>query len=357
MMLFALVVAGAGASASQAEEFKNGEVVRFLLNRTVVDGAVIFWQNDAASVIGCDGRWHWFAPGEVEGMRKSSSGFRAFTPTEMRTRLLEEFGPGFDVSGAGRYLVVHPVGQRDKWAPRFDELHRAFTHYFTSRGWRPDPPGFSLVAIVFPDRSQYQRYALSEGNRLDPSVIGYYSPRSNRVAMYDITAEHPGVDWQVNAETVIHETAHQLAFNGGLHNRYGETPKWASEGLACYFEARGVWNSQQHRQMADRVNLYRKQAFEKLLATRPKGLMAELIQSDRLFQTDAERAYAEAWGMTCFFVETRPRQYFEMLRKVAAAPNFQRYAGPNRLADFTAAFGEDLSVLEAKYLQFLRDLK
>lgn len=344
------------AERTHAQEFKNGDVVRLLLNKKAVDGAVIFWEPEAASVIACDGRWHWFAPHEAEGIRKTQSTFRAFNPAEMRTKLLEEFGSGYDVSGAGRYLVVHPAGQRDVWAPRFDELNRDFVHYFTARGWRPDPPSFSLVAIVFGDKNQYLRYANSEGNRLDSSVIGYYSPRSNRVAMYDITTEHPNVDWQMNAETIIHETAHQLAFNGGLHNRYGETPKWASEGLACYFEARGVWNAGRHRQLKDRVNAYRKQSFEKLLATRPKGLMAEMVQSDRLFQTDPERAYAEAWGLTAFLVETRPRQYFEMLRRVAAAPNFQHYTGPTRLADFNAAFHENLSVLEAKYLQFMRDL-
>ena len=33
--------------------------------------------------------------------------------------------------------------------------------------------------------------------------------QSNRIAMYDVTASHPGVDWRVNAETIIHEAAHQ----------------------------------------------------------------------------------------------------------------------------------------------------
>ena len=34
-----------------------------------------------------------------------------------RGQLLREFGQGYDVSGVGHYLVVHPAGKRDQWAP------------------------------------------------------------------------------------------------------------------------------------------------------------------------------------------------------------------------------------------------
>src|SRR5205823_2128809 len=123
------------------------------------------------------------------------------------------------------------------------------------------------------------------------------------------------------------------------------------------FEAPGVWNSQQHPQQSDRINRGRLQAFQQLAARRPKGLLAELVSSDRLFQTNIGVAYAEAWSLTFFLEETEPRKYFAYLSKTAARPPFGDYRSAERLRDFVEIFGGDLAMLEARYLRFIAGLK
>ncbi len=68
-------------------------------------------------------------------------------------------------------------------------------------------------------------------------------------------------------------------------------------------------------------------------------------------------AYAEAWALTFYLSETRPRQYNAYLAKTAARPNFEPYTAAQRRADFTAAFSTDPRMLEADYLRFIAGLK
>ena len=67
-------------------------------------------------------------------------------------------------------------------------------------------------------------------------------------------------------------------------------------------------------------------------------------------------AYAEAWALSFFLLETRPRQYFELVRKTAALPAFELYRSPERLEDFKDVFGADLALLEAHFLRFIDQL-
>jgi hypothetical protein len=246
-----------------------------------------------------------FAPDQAKDFAPVEGKFRSYTAAELRGQLLREFGKGFEVSGGGKFLVVHPAGQQDVWAPRFEALHRSFAHYFAARGLRTPEPRFPLVAVVFPKQTDFARYATAEGNHASSGMLGYYSPASNRIVMYDITAGRSGVEWTTNAETIIHEALHQAAFNGGLHNRFGETPRWVAEGLGTLFESRGVWNSRQYSTAADRVNRGQLESFRRYLARRKSSALPELISSDRAFNNDVAGAYAEAWALTHFLTEIK----------------------------------------------------
>ena len=94
----------------------------------------------------------------------------------MRRQLMDEFGRSFEVSGTGQFLVVHPSGQRDLWVQRFEQLYRAFIHYFTARGMKPQKPPFPLIAIVFQRQSDFLKYSAKSGAKIGPGVLGYYSP-------------------------------------------------------------------------------------------------------------------------------------------------------------------------------------
>ncbi len=269
-------------------------------------------------------------------------------------RLTQEFGKGFDVTGTGHYLVVHPTGQKNQWGQKFEDLYRSFWHSFSVRGFKLVEPEFPLVAVVLPSRDEFERYAHRSGTNIAPGVIGYYSPQTNRVALYDLGG---GDDKKLSAEnlaTIIHEATHQTAFNTGIHNRFSQTPRWVAEGLGTLFEASGVWNSRGNARYQDRLNQGRKSDFDRLLAQRPADRLPTLIASDRIFESNPAAAYAEAWAFTHFLVETRPRDYCQYLAKTAARGNFAAYPPAQRQTDFTAVFGENFKLLDSQFVKFMQ---
>ncbi|OYV87854.1 MAG: hypothetical protein B7Z73_09490, partial [Planctomycetia bacterium 21-64-5] len=275
-------------------------------------------------------------------------------PFDVRARLAAELGKTFEISGTGHYLVAHAPGQRDYWSQRFEDLYRSFVHYFRVRGFHLQEPQFPLVALVFRNQDDFLAYSRRDGAQLGANVLGYYSPLSNRVSLFDVGGGRAqAADWHENAATIIHEATHQTAFNTGVHRRFGATPRWLVEGLGTMFEAEGVWNSTHHTSRRARYNRIRLAQFKRLLPSRPAHLLEEIVASDRLFQSNVDRAYAEAWAFSFFLVETRPKKYSELLARTAARKAFAAYDAGQRMADFTAIFGDNLRHLERDYLEFM----
>jgi hypothetical protein len=354
-MRFILCLLAIVGSATFLKAAPPSEIeVTFGANRVL--GRPLAWTQERIFLLARDGRLFDFAPSEAKDYRQSTSEFRSLTKNEMRALLQREFGDGFEVTSTGNYLVVHPAGKRDQWAERFETLYRSFLHYFQARGYRPQAPIFPLVAIVFPSQQDFMRYAAREGDNVSPQVLGYYSPRSNRIMLYDNV--RPGEDWTANAETLIHEASHQTAFNTGVHNRWSMPPRWVAEGLGTLFEARGVYDAAHYTSQTDRLNRGRLDAFKNYAyGDRKRGNLAAIISSDRQFGSDPNGAYAEAWALTFYLSETEPRKYFDYVAKTASHAPFVEVKGPERLADFTSIFGEDLALIEAKMLRYLKELK
>ncbi|HEY2412586.1 MAG TPA: DUF1570 domain-containing protein [Pirellulaceae bacterium] len=304
-----------------------------------------------------DGQLTEFAPTEASNYSRLDGSFRGYSQAEMRGLLLREF-PQFEVSGIGHYLVVHPAGKRDQWAPRFEELYRSFQQYFSARGWQLSEPKFPLVAIVFPRQVDFWQAAAREGYEPNPGLLGYYSPLSNRIMMFDAAASRPGWDWTTNSDTIIHEAAHQTAFNTGVHQRFAQSPRWLVEGLGTLFEARGVWQSRTYQSQSDRINRGRLTTWQSLAKSRrPTDIIAQLVSSDRFFARDPEAAYAEAWALSFYLIETSPKKYIELLNKTANRPLFAEYPSAKRLEDFTSVFGTDFAMLDARLQRFIAGLK
>jgi hypothetical protein len=352
------VALAAAALPSRVGDAAGGPTVQLTLRGERLEGRPAAWGDAGVMLVGRDGQLWNFAAHEATNFKKLSDFFQPYTQSDMRGALAREFGERFDVSGTGHYLVVHPAGERDLWAERFENLYRQFTHYFTARGFRPQAPQFPLVAVVFHNQLDFARFAARDGVQVNGNMLGYYSPQSNRVLLFDVGAGRgTAQDWTLNADTIIHEATHQTAFNTGVHSRLTTQPKWACEGLATMFEARGVWNSGTHRALADRINRYRLDRFREYAKTRRKpGAMEVMIGSDRLFMTDADGAYAEAWAMTFYLAEREPRKYMAMLTKLAALPPMDAYATQYRVRDFKETFGENLPLMEAQMLRFVETL-
>ncbi|HUY36285.1 MAG TPA: DUF1570 domain-containing protein [Pirellulales bacterium] len=328
-----------------------------VLRGTHIEGAPLVWSERQVEFLDRDGRLWSFAPQEAKQVRRISPSFRGYSAAELRSRLSGELGKSFEISGTGHYLVAHAPGQKDYWSRRFEDLYRSFVHYFSVRGFRLSEPEFPLVAIVFRNQRDFLRYAERDGAKMSSQVLGYYSPASNRVSLFDIGGGNASAgDWHANADTIIHEATHQTAFNTGVHTRFGVTPRWLAEGLGTMFEAKGVWNSTQHSSRGDRLNRGRLARFKNYVSRRPAGSLPEFVSSDRIFGTDPDAAYAEAWALSFFLVETRPRQYSQLLARTAGRPAFRAYPAAERLADFSAVFGKDLRLLEAHYLKFMEEI-
>jgi hypothetical protein len=346
-----------GLPAVAAAALPSQLMLELTLHGHKIEGTPVRWSSAQVLLLGRDGRlWH-FSPDEASDFHRTSDHFHAISVSGIRAMLLRELGSGYEVSGTGHYLVAHPQGQRDVWAPRFEDLYRSFFHYFTVRGFRPHEPEFPLIGVVAASRAEFESCSAREGTSVGGGVLGYYSPQTNRILLYDVgDGRASAADWRNNASTTIHEATHQTAFNTGIHSRYAPPPKWVAEGLATMFEAPGVYDSQAYPELRQRINRGRYQNFIRSVAPqhRPE-LLLDIVTSDKIFLSAPAQAYAEAWALTFYLVETRPAKYFDYLARTADPAAFSHDTPAQRLADFKVAFGSDVRMLEAQFLRFMRD--
>jgi len=321
-----------------------------------LEGMPLAWDQTYLRLLGRDGRLWTFRIEEVRDFRVSAGGFRPYSVSQLRAALLRELGPGYDVASTSHYLVAYPAGQPDRWSQQFEEMYRCFVHYFTVRGFRVQQPPFPLLAVVCRDRQQFERMAPKSSAAAMANVHGWYSVESNRIVVYDMAGQ-PAAENQLDA-VILHEAAHQTAFNVGIHNRFAPTPAWLAEGLATMFEAPGVYDSRRRPLLTDRVNQQRLADFREIVANNCRGdLLAALIGSDDLFVRKPVEAYAAAWALCFYLTETQPDRFARYLARTAARPAFADYPPQQRTADFTAIFGDQWPMLEARLLRFIAELR
>jgi hypothetical protein len=355
--LFAIGILSFGLASATAAALPSQITMDALVHGQRVQGTPLAWSGDKVMLLGRDGALIEFAPGEAQDYHKTADNFAPYSQSVLRGMLEREFGAKYEVTGTGHFLVVHPKGQA-QLAQRFEDLYRSAIMYFSVRGFRITDPEFPLVAIVFANHDDFRHYAAKDTVPVGAGLLGYYSPLTNRVALYDIGDGHTNsAQSQQNIATAIHEASHQTAFNTGIHNRWSPPPRWVAEGLGTMFEARGVNDSRTYASLADRINRGRLSDFKQLRPSRKPAAFVELINSDRPFDSDPPRAYAEAWAFTFFLVEKMPREYARYLEKTSSRKPFTPYSSAQRLKDFTEIFGDNLALLDAHFLQFIDELK
>ena len=374
MLLVVAAVAGLADSAAAGRP----ETIRVQLDGESYTGRAVASNSNTFWLMQRDGQLVRLPVHGVKSFRKVSARFQAFRATEMRTRLLQEFGKDFEAVGTRYYLVVAPRGHGKKYADNFDQVCRTFITHFKAKGLRLDSLKFPLVAIVFPNRQAFQAYAKQDGVHTKMSILGYYHPRSNRVAVYDNIRQTPKVLTKVEGasglgtaatvharpagpnpqlkSTIIHETTHQVAFNTGLHSRIGATPKWVVEGLATMFEAPGIRKRRGRRGAASRINNKWLPRFRKSLHSRKQRTLAAFVSGDEPFRATPLDAYAEAWALSFFLAETRATKYSKYLRILSGRDPLKPYYARDRLKDFQSAFGKDVDKLEVEFVRFINGL-
>lgn len=356
LLLAGGLVSCIGSSCTVALSADNRFTIRVTVQGETLEGAPLHQSEDRTSLLGRDGRLWLFESRSATSFARISNDFRAYSPAELRARLLREFGTGYQVTGTVHYLVVHRERLPSEWPQRFEDLYRGFVRYCTARGLTPRAPEFPLVAIIYGSPAEFHQHAEQEAVRLGPGMIGYYSSQSNRVVMYEQPASN-GDHWKRNAATIVHEATHQAAFNTGLHSRCSPAPRWIVEGLATMFECPAVWDAQPNRPVRERVNAGQLAAFRDYVQSRRRtGTLMRLVTEDDSFRDDPAAAYSEAWALTFYLAETSPRSLQQYLTKTSAPPS-SAPESQRRVTDFFAAFGSDPAMLEARLLRFIADLK
>jgi hypothetical protein len=329
-------------------------------------------QDGGLLVLARDGVLWAVKPEELSGRSTDDVPFGPLTFAELSQVLLAELPQGFEVHATEHYLICYNTAQAyAQWCGSlFERLYLAFTNFWSRRGFDLEQPEFPLVAIVFADQTNYIEYSRPELGDAASSVIGYFSLRTNRMALYDLTgAAGPHARgssvMQINrllarpeaartVATVVHEATHQIAFNCGLHQRYSDCPKWFSEGIAIYFETPDLKNPRGWRSIGV-VNRTRLLQFRQYLRKRPRDSLETLLSSDDRFHdtSSALDAYAEAWALTYFLLNQHEAKYLEFLDNLSKKKPLFWDEPATRLEEFRQAFGEDLEKLDRAFVRFM----
>ncbi len=305
-------------------------------------------------ILGRDGWLH----DTIDGVRprvlsEVAGGFHAATAADMRGDLRNEYGRDFEVIATTHYLVVQPVGRGDRWPQLFEGLYREFVRYMEVRGVTVRSGRFPLVAVVMPDQAAMQQ----EFDRLDihvSRVAGVYHLASNRVIMHD--QGHAGYV----AETVRHETAHQTAYNVGVHSRVSETPRWVVEGIGSLFEPASMQSRQASGSIQSRKQPQHAARFARRYQddSQLEHALRTIIADDTMFRDEQHisDAYSLSWAMTFYLAERHPQAFAKIVQYTGRRAPFRAYGREQRLADFESWTGTDVQAFAKQLKWFMRSL-
>jgi hypothetical protein len=262
-------------------------------------------------------------------------------------------------------------------------MHDQFLAHFRGKGFKLKTPPSRLMVAVFETPEGLEAYM---GGPLPVQVTGVYHPASNRLVMYDFGRNRglearKGMDREMalraqsdlerqwilgqmnrlsgelradaNLSTVMHETAHLMAFNTGLLDREGDLSLWLVEGMATYCEStdRGYWKG---------IGEPNPERLAGLRAARDGKLkllpLRSLVENDQWLRgpdgyKNAAVGYAQSWALFRMLMEEEPRslrRYCELIHG--------RRTPEHRLADFGQAFGSDLAKLDKRHRDYIARL-
>jgi hypothetical protein len=338
-------------------EIKKDSMVRVEHDSRNYWGRPLAWDGKRLALVGLDGQLKFVPVDTRQDIQLTPDRFQPYAAKTMRRRLTKEFGNRYEVTTTENFVVVHPNGDSEIWAPPFEALYARFRYYFEKHQFALKDPEFPLVAVVLRSRNEFDRY-MNQHAKYNRNVMGIYQVNTNRMVTYDPKAKlrtaKKDKKWLFKYKTVIHELAHQAAFNTGVHNRFSPPARWAGEGLAMMFETDGINNSKVVKQFGRRVNRSRLKELKKYYANRKiDGKLTQLITDDRMFQTEPFVANSLAWGLTFYLSETFPRRYFDYLKNDSQRKDFETYSASQRLADFANAFGSDIDQIDRDLRSFI----
>jgi len=342
---------------------------------------------------------------ELQGRERLAPRFKPLTAEELSEQLVGEHPVGFRTYTTTHYVVCYNTSRAyAQWiGSLLERLYKAFTSYWQNQGLKIHEPEFPLPVVVFADRQTYDEASRSDLPSGTGNIVGFYSLRSNRINMFDLTgmealrsgrssagqfdtgiknivqtgarttsasagSNRRGSLREINqmlsqpsaeplVATIIHEATHQIAFNCGMQNRYADIPLWLCEGLAVYCEAPDL-STTRARHGIGRVNYPRLERFRNNLSNWHDGSLEEMVRDSHRFRDPktAVDAYADAWALNYYLIKYQPKAYVAYLKVLAKKPPLIDDQPDSRLAEFRDHFG-DLQKLEQDFLKQMARVK
>jgi len=312
---------------------------------------------------------------EVTAREAGDGAFQRFGTKELGENLKAAAGGEAVVVETKHYVIASRASRAyANWCGSLlERLRNGFLAYWERDGVELTPDDAPLPVLILQNQGQFREYAVRDGAAEAAETAGYYSARTNRIVLYDLTADLGGrplgeatqreeITRRLSKSpgsvaTVVHEAVHQLSFNSGLQVRYADNPMWASEGLAMYFETPDLgpgtrWTT------AGKVSVSRLGEFHRSLAKRPVNSLAALIQGEERFRDPGQMvgAYAESWVLVHFLATKKRAKWAEYLGILRAKPPLIFQTPEERLAEFQKVFGDDLPALDREMVQHAKGL-
>ncbi|MGC3971524.1 MAG: DUF1570 domain-containing protein [Pirellulales bacterium] len=344
-----LLLATSAACCSAA-----GAMDRVLMRRDNVEqelvGRIVVRADDGGLLVESrDGTLWAVTPQEQVKVDADAEPFTYYDGPALADVLLKELPPGFETLQTKHYLIFYNTSRAyAQWCGSlFERLYSGFGNYWSNRDFTPtDPPGL-LVAFIFADKTSYARYAQRDLGDAVNSIIGYYSLKTNRMTLFDLTGTAGTTQSRGDARqitqtlsrpeafgtvaTIVHEATHQIVFNCGMHKRYAAIPKWLSEGLAVYFESPDLDAAKGWRTIG-KVNAPRLATFRASLPKRSSTALVKLLSDDDRLQT--LDGYAESWALNYFLINAKPKQFQAYMRTMSEKLPLVADSPEDRLAEF-----------------------
>jgi hypothetical protein len=353
--------------------YRKGTENRSLAGRVLVestDGGLLLQSDDGALSI--------IEGPHIISRTTTEKPFVPATQAEIAARIASELPPSFGTYSTQHYVIAYDTSRvYAQWAgSMFERLHRAFTNYWEHEGLVLKEPEFPMVVMIFSEHGTYDKASREDLPGGVGNIIGYYSLRTNRVNMFDLTGAEAlrgqerrrGSLREINqmlsqpaavplVSTVVHEATHQIAFNCGLQNRYADLPLWLLEGMAVYFEAPDLTSARGWAGIG-KVNYPRLETFRRNASKWNEGTLPNMIADDRRFRDSRASvdAYADAWALNYYLIKHQPKAYAAYLKQLSEKQPLVETDAQTRVDEFRKHFG-DLKQLEQDFLRRMSRLE
>jgi hypothetical protein len=382
ILIFSVAISRA-EDASPLERDHASDVVKLEFVRDGrprdVEGRIVIEAADGGMLVEADDGVLWTVEGDDVRRRQAvDSPFEPMSRDQLAEKMLAELPGEFRVHTTPHYVVCYNTSRAyAQWTSSLlERLYKAFTNYWQKQGLEIRESEFPLPVLVFAERQMYDAASREDLPTGTGNIVGFYSLRSNRVNMFDLTGvealrganNRRGSLREINqmlsqpaavplVSTIVHEATHQIAFNCGLQTRFADIPLWICEGMAVYFEAPDLASTRGWRGIG-RVNYPRLNRFQNNLPNWNDETLERLLSGDDRFRNPqtAIDAYADAWALNYYLIRYKSKEYADYLQTLSEKRPLVRDDAETRMEEFGDHFG-DLRRLEQDFLRQMSRVK